>query len=252
MSKLAKTMHEYNRNGFSKTAKAYQNALAVILEYVELHSGKKSDVSYLEKIFQDIMSEVKTSKSQLGGTSEVRHKEKVKNKHKNFKDLFSQRYSVREYDNSIVEIERVENSIELSMKAPSICNRQTSRVQIITDKTLIRQVLQIQAGMNGYDTPPMLLAVLTDTRHYVAIAERNQPYIDGGLFGMSLLLALEYEGLAACPLNAMFNRVQDKKMRALLSTKDYENYIMFISVGNFKDMVKVPRSFRYSGKEITQ
>jgi nitroreductase len=67
---------------------------------------------------------------------------------------------------------------------------------------------------------------------------------------MALLLALEYKGLAACPLNAMLSVAREKSIRSLVSFPESESIIMFLAVGNFKPEIKVPKSFRYSAKDI--
>lgn len=68
--------------------------------------------------------------------------------------------------------------------------------------------------------------------------------MDDGLFSMSLLYALEAYGLAACPLNAMFNSTQNCQTRELLNMPDYEFPVMYIAVGNFPASVSVCRSIR--------
>lgn len=251
LHELAKVMNRYIELGYDQGSMAYQNSLSVLRNYAEVHDTEKYDVKYLVDIFGDILTAAKSSTSELGGTTTVVRETKTNNRDKNFYDLFNGRYSVREYDTSPVGMAAIEAAIDVAMKTPSICNRQTSRVLIIKDKGLIESALKVQGGMTGYALPSVLLLVQTDTRHYVAISEKNQPYIDGGLFAMSLLMALEYEGLAACALNTMFNEDKDKRMRKLLKTQDYENYIMFVAVGNFKQAVAVPKSFRYKGTEVT-
>lgn len=83
--------------------------------------------------------------------------------------------------------------------------------------------------------PPVLLLVTSDIRAFMNNGERNEPFVDGGLFSMSLLYALEAYGLAACPLNAMFNLSQDRQTRELLDIPDYEFPVMYIAVGNFRN-----------------
>lgn len=250
LSKMAKAMHQYKASSYDTSSKAYQNALTVLREYVTVHKVKGYNTTYLNDMYGEILKIANKSKAELGGVVQISAASKRNNRNKNFKELFNGRYSVREFSEKPVSLAKIHDALEIAMKTPSICNRQTSRVQIITDKSVIERALKIQGGMTGYDTPPVLLALYTDTQHYVAISEKNQPYIDGGLFGMSVLLALEYQGLAACALNAMFKVKQAKNMRRLLKTPEHDNFIMFIAVGNFRDTVPAPKSFRYSAKEI--
>ena len=62
---------------------------------------------------------------------------------------------------------------------------------------------------------------------------------------MSLLYGLEYEGLAAVPLNAMmYLRKDERAARRLLDVDDSEMIAMFIAVGAFPDESVVPVSDR--------
>lgn len=152
-----------------------------------------------------------------------------------FIQLAQNRYSVREYSSELVSQELLDKVCEVSMKTPSVCNRQATPVYQITDLEKIKAALEIQGGFSGYDMSPVLLLVTSNIRAFMNNGERNEPFVDGGLFSMSLLYALEAYGLAACPLNAMFSLSQDRKTRALLHIPDYELPVMYIAVGNFPD-----------------
>ena len=69
---------------------------------------------------------------------------------------------------------------------------------------------------------------------------------------MALILALEYVGLAACPLNAMFDAARDLNVRDAVGVRDSEVIILLLAVGGFKAENRVAKSFRYSGEEITR
>lgn len=94
--------------------------------------------------------------------------------------------------------------------------------------------------------------ITTDTRYFIDVTERNQVYVDGGLFAMSLLYALEYERLAACALNTMFDPKRESATRKLLGINESENMIMYLTVGNFKDNYRVPKSYRLSVEQIVK
>ena len=174
---------------------------------------------------------------------------KADNLSKRFVQLTQNRYSVREYSDKPVSQELLDKVYEVSMKTPSVCNRQATRIYQITDPEKIKAALKIQGGFNGYDMPPVLLLVTSDIRAFMNYGERNEPFVDGGLFSMSLLYALEAYGLAACPLNAMFNLAQDRQTRELLNMPDSEFPVMYIAVGNFPESVPVCR-FRRTPESI--
>ncbi len=252
LEQLARSMSIYNNKSLNKNDISYKNALSVLREYIRIHKAEKFDISYLDKMFsKNIIHDIGMCNSEIGGSTTVLIDSKYKNNEKNFKDLFLGRSSVRTYSEDEVNIDKIKNAIELSMKSPSVCNRQSSRVYVISDKKYIENTLKLQGGMGGYPTPPILLAVTSSISGFVNITERNQPYIDGGLFSMALLLSIENEGLAACPLNAMFNIKTESKIRSIINIKPDENIIMLIAVGNFKEVNNIAKSFRYSGDSIT-
>lgn len=250
--KLSKAMSVYHSKGFNISSLAYINALSVLKKYMELHANAKQNTSFVEEIFEPkIMRAIQKNNADVGGVFYFDKSSKKHNRIKNFKDLFLNRWSTREYEDTPVDLNLIREAIEIATKSPSICNRQSGRVRIMTDTKKIKAALSIQRGMTGYKLPPVLLTVTTDSSSFIDLTERNQIYIDGGLFAMALLMGLEYVSLAACPLNAMFSVRQDKDMRKLMSIPDNENFIMFIAVGNFKTNNKVPKSFRYAARDIT-
>lgn len=175
---------------------------------------------------------------------------KVNNSEKKFSELFLNRFSTREFSDELVDVQRVKDAVELAMKSPSMCNRQPSRVVVITDKKRISRILSIQGGMKGYELPPMLVAITADLEAYLFDSDSNSNYIDGGLFSMSFLLALENEGLAACPLSTSVRVRREKALRKELILPKYENLIMLIAVGNFRDSSLSPLSDRYTGEQV--
>jgi nitroreductase len=92
--------------------------------------------------------------------------------------------------------------------------------------------------------------VTSDLRHFMNIGERNQGWIDGGMFSMQLLLALHAEGLGACPLNWSTDYKEDERFRAISVIPDHEIIMMFIAVGHLPDEFKIAQSARRPLSEI--
>lgn len=251
LAALADTMHEYRSRDLETSRPAYVNAVSTLKAYVEAHERVSADVSHLDPIFGPLLHEVNEQVPDIGGVNNVTAVSKTANKSKNFRDLFNGRASVREFGAQPIDEARIRAAIALSTKSPSVCNRQASRVRHVSDRDLIQDVLKVQGGMNGYSAPPGLLIVTTDISQFLGPTERNQPFIDGGLFAMSLLLALEFEGIAACPLNAMFTAQREEKVRDLAGIPANERLLLFIAVGDFETEVNVPKSFRLAPEAIS-
>lgn len=248
---LSEAMQSYLRLGFDTGLVSYQNALSVLREYISVHERAHEDVSRLQNFFPAaILEEARDCDNNLGGTVRIHARDKINNRSKSFNELFSNRWSVREFAPSPVSLDLIEEAISITTKTPSVCNRQSGGVRVLTDLELISKVLTVQGGFTGYATPPVLLLVTTDSSSFLGDTERNQIYTDGGLLSMSLLLALEYVSLAACPLNAMFSVRDEGMLRDLLKIPERENIIMFIAVGNFQEENSVPKSFRYPAMQV--
>lgn len=232
----------------------YQQGLSVLHEYQHRHNEVDYDLTSVRAMFPKHIWEsalkYEPDVSSEAGSFIMNSSTKVDNLSKGFVQLAQNRYSVREYSDKPVSQELLDKVYEVSMKTPSVCNRQATRIYQITDPEKIEAALKIQGGFNGYDMPSVLLLITSDIRAFMNYGERNEPFVDGGLFSMSLLYALEAYGLAACPLNAMFNLAQDRQTRELLNMPDYEFPVMYIAVGNFLESVPVCRSVRRTPESI--
>ena len=235
----------YNTNSL------YRQGLSVLGDYRKRHENAKYDLSEIESLFlPDIWNNVKADTAHTAGSFIISSSSKSDNLNRGFVELAEGRHSVREYASTPVEQDLLDKVYQAAMKTPSVCNRQASRIYQVTDPTVIESALDIQGGFHGYAAPPVLLLITSDIRAFMNENERNEPFVDGGLFSMSLLYALEAYGLAACPLNAMFSHSQDKHTRSLLGIPDNELPVMDIAVGNFPESVPVCRSARRTVESI--
>nr|BFF40022.1 hypothetical protein BACY1_18270 [Tenacibaculum mesophilum] len=85
---------------------------------------------------------------------------------RSFKEFSLSRSSVRSFKEEKISKERIEKVINLANNAPSVCNRQASRVFLLEDKDKIDQTLKIQKGLRGYESQIKQLMVLTVDRSF--------------------------------------------------------------------------------------
>ncbi len=149
-----------------------------------------------------------------------------------FKKVVTSRSSVRDFDTSRPpERELIRSAVDLSIRTPSVCNRQTWRVHFYEGE-MSQSILKLQNGNRGFGhTIPTVLIVTCDMRYFIGSIERNQPWVDGGMFSMSLLLALHSHGLGAVSLNWAVLNSDDKKMRKTANIPDFERIIMLVGCG---------------------
>lgn len=230
---------------------AYRSALAALREYRDRHEAAQFDIADVISLFSnDVWEDAREIDSSLGGSVVVKADSKKNNAEIPFEELFLGRRSVREYSSQPVTREEIQHVVELAMKAPSVCNRQSTRVYAITNEEIIAKALKLQGGFNGYPLPPVLFLITADNGAFLWPNERNEGFTDGGLFAMSLLLSLEANGLAACPLNTMMSDEIDQETRALIGVPDSEFLVMYISAGHFADETKTCVSRRFPVNRI--
>jgi nitroreductase len=168
-----------------------------------------------------------------------------------FKALSVARRSVRDFSAAAVPKELVESAVRVAALSPSACNRQPNKVILIEGREDIDRALSFQNGNRGFGHKVPLLAVLVvDSTGYFDGSERNQAYIDGGLFAMSLMFALRALGLGSCSLNWCVSPATDRAFRKLGHVKDQETVMMMLAIGYPPDGVAVPLSPRRAADEV--
>lgn len=158
--------------------------------------------------------------------------------------FFHSRHSVRDFDVSRPPTQaEIDEAVELARNTPSVCNRQGYRAHIFTNRDLIGQMLRLQGGATGFsESIPVLIVVTARRALFVGPLERNQRWVDGGLFAMTLVWALHAVGLATCMLNwAMAARTSDR-LRTMAGIAADEDVVVLIAVGHAAEGARVARS----------
>lgn len=165
--------------------------------------------------------------------------------------FFMSRYSVRDFQNSAVDCNLIKRALRLAMKSPSVCSRQAWHVYHIEKRELIDKALSFQNGNRGFGHEvPCLLIVAADLSAFDTASERYQHWIDGGMFSMSLVLALHSLGIGSCCLNWSKGPVDDIKLRKALKIQGSHSVLMMMAVGYANDSLKVCSSVRRPVEEI--
>lgn len=161
-------------------------------------------------------------------------------------EFFTSRHSVRIYAPEPVTNREIETALAAARSAPAVCNRQFGIVRTWRDRESIGNLLQIQGGARGFaDNIPALALITVPLRSYWSAGERNQAWIDGGLFAMNFILGLHAQGLGAVPLNWSKAPIRDRVLRrALPEVEQHEAIIMFIGFGHLPAHYRVAASPR--------
>jgi len=161
------------------------------------------------------------------------------------------RHSTRQFSHAPIDPEQIAAAVSLAQRAPSVCNRQAGRVHIFNETEKARAVLAHQVGNGGFGHQvPAVAVVTTDLRCFSGAKERNQSFIDGGLFAMCFLLGLHAQGLAACPLNWSVYWNRDQALRRTAGIPDHENIIMLVAFGHYPDHFTYAKSTRLRTSDV--
>ena len=251
---LAKEMNAWFEAGHSLDDPFLQSSAAVARTYFDRHTKLRHDVSAFWQLFGPEAQKLigKAPRSEGGVLPAVKERELPPRKagRSKFMDVVYERRSVREFTNQRVRGEDIARAVQIAMQSPSVCNRQGTRVHQFDDPEIIKSVVDIQGGFSGYKMPPKLLLVSADLNAMLFPEERNQPFVDGGLFMMGLLLGLTHVGLGSCPLNTAMGPKRENAIRKIIDIPESEVFISFVAVGHYKKQVLVPRSKRTDIEDI--
>ena len=162
-----------------------------------------------------------------------------------FDNLVKARRSVRAYKPDVVPQDILRKAIEMAQLSPSACNRQPSKVYLISDAEKKEKFLSLQNGNRGFGhLAPHVAVLTTDERCYFNAMERHEPYIDSGMFAMSFILALRTFDVGTCCLNWCVTPKTDIQAHKMLNIQDSERISMVILFGFIPDDCQVPRSVR--------
>lgn len=163
------------------------------------------------------------------------------------------RHSVRQFDGQPLSHDVLQDAVRIAQQAPSVCNRQSARVFASTGRSKMDEMLRLQNGNRGFgDRLGAVIVVASDMRAFTSMGERNQCWVDGGIFAMSLALALHSLHIGACMLNWSVEPGRDRALRRLLELDDNYAIITMMGAGYPPDSLVVAASPRRRTESIVR
>lgn len=229
-------------------------AYQVMCKYYEIHKNNGHDISDFYSINQYNKYKSLLDKNytvNFNGAIDYDFNTFYSFNDSNFELFAKSRKSIRSFTGRIVPKSLIYKAIDLALTAPSVCNRQASKVYLIEDKKKIDDILEIQGGFRGYSkSVHQLLIVSNDRNYYYNIGERNQFYIDGGLFLMNLLYSLHFYKIANCPANWGKTIDSERRLDGIINIEKSEKIICLIPIGIAEQRFRVTLSKRRNVGEI--
>lgn len=234
---------------FGCNSNQIEYAVQAIQEYKRIHQEKgesiRDDVSGMIDKVLALFPDIKDN-SQPSMTDEQFYSAADKD----FYSFSHGRHTCRHFNGS-VSTEDIVKAITLAQEtAPSACNRQSVKVKLITDKTLVANVLSLQSGNRGFGHSFDKLIILTTDMSYWNYVTNIGGYVDGGIYLMNLLYSLFYYKIGACTLNCYFVKQNDIEACKLLKMPKTEEFVAIIGIGKIKENVVLAKSGRKNVNEI--
>lgn len=222
--------------------------------YLAFHRGTDIDLSEPEARYRTVRSTIAAAAgggTSPGGTLELTADDVRSRARVELERFFHARHSVRQFGPDPVDRSDIEWAVRMAQRTPSVCNRQSGRVHVFENDELGAKVLACQTGNRGFGhLASHVLVVTSDLRRFLSVGERNQCWVDGGLFAMTLVWALHSRGAGTCFLNWSAEHEQDTRLRQVAGIPDHENVITLIAIGSLPDRFRVASSPRRALQDV--
>jgi nitroreductase len=218
----------------------YRLCMAVLADYGEfqIRGGTPLEDLDLPKLRAE-------SNDALAGARQTGREDVWRDSRMDFARFARSRSSIRIFTGEGVPEQDIVDAIDIASKSPSVCNRACARAFYTTDGKLMSEILRRQGGNRGFGhLAGGVIMVTAEMRAFYKVGERNQGWIDGGLFAMSLNYALHSKGYGVCMLNWSMDMLKDAGFRRRFKVPSSQAIVMLMVVGHIPDRLKVAVSPR--------
>jgi glycosyltransferase involved in cell wall biosynthesis/nitroreductase len=249
ITRLVRYMERYSKNG-DRNSIPILSACVALSKYTEyfgfkLHKHSSRVAKSLHAFLMNYAEQIEENRIQSGTKTYQARSAAEKNTTIDYDFFVRSRHSIRNFSNTPVPREVLNRAVDQAKYTPSVCNRQSWRVHVFENEIEKKKALSVQNGNEGFgDSADKILLITCDMRCFFTSRERNQYFIDGGMFSMSLIHALHAAGVGSCALNLSTYSYQDFKLHRLLGIPGYEAPIMMMAIGYPPDNLEVACSHR--------
>lgn len=248
-AKIANVLGMTHRYPQGAPALPLEKTMGALQAYRSFHADVKDDrTGVLDQVDGEIQRLSKLGVTPSGGVRGRSHA----GAGQSAAQFLTSRTSCRNFRDGIVAPALVEQIVALAQSAPSQCNRQSVHVHAYQgDKALIGELLRLQGGASGFvDQVSNLFIVSSELTAWGGPNQRNQPYVDGGIFLMSLLSAAHAHGIATCPLNLAIDHARERTIRRVGNIPASERLISMVAFGTAEDRSLIANSPRRPVGEV--
>ena len=248
--RLDKNLQDYiQSNEFDFHAKC---AIEAIYSYAIFHDRSKYVLPIkIDDIVNKWRSQDVKCNEEFNAVEEVPYEDIFFSRDFTFEEFVKSRRSIRNFSSEPLKYQDVKKAVSIARYAPSVCNRQAVKVYYFTDKNLMKRMLKEQNGNAGFGHTCFGLCVIVyDLSFFEGAGERNQGFVDGGIFLSHLLLAFHSLNIGACPLNWSAKLLQDCRLRKIINLPAKEVIVSLVGVGVPAKSILIARSPRRPVEEV--
>ena len=208
---------------------------------------------YAQSVLQSYWGEIDQDDGEHVGWKRISREQVLNSASIRAPEFFESRHSIRCFDpQRKVDRSLILKAIRQARFTPSVCNRQTWRVVLCETEEAKAKALPLQNGNLGFGhLASHVLIIASDRNCFASIGERNQPWIEAGMFAMSLVYALHAQGLGTCCLNWSAEPEKDRALKIELALPESLAIGMMIAVGALRGEILVAESRRLSLELMT-
>lgn len=235
----------HTRYGVTDMAFMYY-PLSTIKAYIAYQKQDNVEIADIEDAFSKLCNKtgISSYKLSLPAGINMQSAEDLQARAKgDFSSLLYSRHSIRYFQNKVPSKELLEKALSLAARTPSACNRQAWHTHIYFGEDS-HNLLEMQGGCDGFcHDIPCSIVVTADMKGFLHY-EPFQCYVDGGLYAMNLINALNYVGLGTIPLSCGFYHCKLSAIQQKFGIPENEVMVVIIGTGFITDKVKVAESTR--------
>ena len=238
-----------------RASTAYRMGAEVLAAWLSFHDAREASTGPAHHRVRSFLAELESDPvpdtALPAGTRVITNRDATHWGELPFDRFVRTRHSTRRYAAGALDDAVVRECVELALLSPSACNRQMVRVHFFDEereKTLLYRTLH---GTGGIDFDTCRLGIVTfDTKSLEFFGERNQGYLNAGLFAMTLVYAFHWRGIGSCLLQFGNTFKEERMLVRELGLPDTERIAVGISIGVLESDDVVPASVRRRVDEV--
>lgn len=229
---------------------AFIYAINTLRSYVEFYRLHKWTGAPEYEVALGCVKKYDAIEAMEAGSITIYKKDYEKGSRIDYGAFLKSRHSVRKYSNTAIRIDDLKKAIKMASLTPSACNRQMCRAYYIKDSNKRKRVIRVAQGFGGFEEKTINLMLVTfDVSANYFVGERNQGWLNAGLFSMNLVNALHSLGIGSCFCQFGNSTSEEEAIKKDLGISKSERIAVLIACGYYCDENRIPCSPR---KEISE